>query len=148
MFFVLQAALDFSGDVSLALQIVILFLLILGLPFVREAGNLKNLTWHGYSTVAALLLHSILIFLVMIPSLGDGISELAGASLFFLVTVVSHAALGTIAEIVGVIIVVLWLVPGPKRMACGKRKRWMAPLFIIWVIAVINGTLIHILGVL
>ncbi len=148
MLITLQAALDFSGDISLALQIVVLFLLILGLPFIRGAGNLKNLMWHGYSTVAALVLHSVIIFWVMIPSLSDGIGELAGASMFFLITVISHVVMGTIAEIIGVIIVVLWLAQGTKKMACLKRKKWMAPLFIVWVISVINGMLIHLLGML
>jgi hypothetical protein len=148
VFFVLQAALDPIGDISVALQVAVLFLLIIGLPFVRGAGSNKNLMWHGYSTVVALALHSVLIFLVMVTSLADGIGELAEASFFFLATVISHIVLGTLAEILGVIIVILWLLPGPKMMACGKRKKWMMPIFIIWIISVINGLLIHFLGML
>ena len=148
MFVMVQAALDPIGNISLALQIVILFLLILGLPFFRGAINRKNLVWHGYSTVAALVLHSILIFLVMIPSLSNGIGELAEISILNLFTIISHAILGTLAEILGLTIVLLWVISGINSMACGKRKRWMMPLFIIWVISIVNGILIHVLGML
>jgi len=64
------------------------------------------------------------------------------------VTVWSHAVLGTVAEVLGVIIVVAWLVKGPSKMSCVVWNRWMIPTFIIWVVAVVNGALVHILGLL
>jgi hypothetical protein len=57
------------GNVSLALQIVILFLLVLGLPLLRGRSTRRTLMLHGYSTVLALVFHTILIFIVMVPSL-------------------------------------------------------------------------------
>ena len=80
-------ALDPIGNVSLSLQIVILFLLILGLPIFRGKNSQKNFTLHGYSTIAALVLHTILIFLVMIPSFTEGFSELGELTLFNSITV-------------------------------------------------------------
>ena len=68
------------GDISLVLQVVILFLLILGLPLVRRTGNKKNLMRHGYLTVLALILHTILILIVMIPSFSSGFGELGELS--------------------------------------------------------------------
>ncbi len=147
MFFALQATLDPVGNISLVLQIVILFLLILGLPRVRGPSN-ANLLWHGYSTLAALVLHTILIFLIMVPTLTDGLGEIAELSSLSAFTVWSHAVLGTAAEVFAIILVVAWLVPGPKRMACARKKKWMLPIFIVWVISVVNGTIVHVLGLI
>jgi hypothetical protein len=141
-------ALDPVGNVSLILQIIILFLLVLGLPFFRGQINRKNFMLHGYSTVIALVLHTILIFLVMIPTFTNGLGELAGLSLFDSLTVWSHAVLGTVAEVLAIILVVSWLSKGPLQLACGRWKQWMMPIFIVWVISIINGALIHILGML
>jgi hypothetical protein len=148
MFYVLGVALDPVGNVSLVLQIVILFLLILGLPFFRGPSNKKNFMLHGYSTVIALILHTFLIALVMIPTFTNGLSELGGLSLFDSVTVWSHIVLGTAAEALGIILVAVWLRGGPSKLGCVRWRKWMTPIFAVWVISIINGALIHILGML
>jgi hypothetical protein len=143
-----MVALDPVGNVSLVLQVVILFLLILGLPLVRGATTKKNLMLHGYLTVVALGLHTVLIFVVMIPSFSNGFEELGGLSVVNSFTVWSHAVLGTAAEVIAIALIVPWLYRHPSRMACARMKKWMMPTFIIWVIAIVNGALIHILGML
>jgi hypothetical protein len=143
-----MVALDPIGNVSLILQIVILFLLILGLPLVKGANTKQNLMRHGYLTVIALALHTILIFVVMIPSFTKGVGEIAGLSLIDSFNILSHVILGTAAEILAIIIIVPWLYKQPSKMACAKLKKWMWPTFIIWTISIINGTLIHVLGML
>lgn len=148
LFSVLAVALDPVGSVSLSLQVVILFLLILGLPFVRGQNNKKNLTLHGYSTVAALVLHTILILLVMIPSFTSGFSEFGELTLSNSITVWSHAVLGTTAEVLGIVLVVSWLRMGPSKMVCALWKKWMMPTFIVWTVSIVNGALVHILGML
>lgn len=140
--------LDPVGNTSLTLQIVILFLLVLGLPFFRGQRNQKNLTTHGYFTVAALILHTILILIVMIPSFTSGLGELSSLTLFNAVTVWSHIVLGTVAEVLGIIIIGGWLGRGPKKITCYMLRRWMMPTFVIWVISIVNGALIHILGMI
>lgn len=140
--------LDPIGNISLILQITILFLLILGLPLIRIRDTKKNLMRHGYSTVVALILHSILIFIVMIPVFSNGIPELSELDFFSSLTVYSHVILGTLAEILGVIIVVFWFSKPLMNMACARLRKVMLPLFIIWIISLINGSLIHILGLL
>ncbi len=141
-------ALDPVGNVSLILQIVILFLLVVGLPFFRGQTTSKNFMLHGYSTIAALVLHTFLIFLVMIPVFSGGFGELSGLSLFYSITIWSHVVLGTAAETLGIILIVFWVSKGISRMACGRLKKWMVPIFVVWVISIVNGALIHILGML
>ncbi len=143
-----MVALDPVGNVSLILQIVILFLLVLGVPLIRGVNTKKNMMRHGYLTVAALVLHSVLIFVVMVPSFGNGLSELGGLSGLDSLDIWSHVVLGTAAEVMAIFIIVPWLAKGPSLMTCARMKRWMMPTFIIWVIAIVNGTLIHVLGML
>jgi hypothetical protein len=140
--------LDPVGNISLVLQVVILFLLILGLPFVKGIGAKKNLVLHGYLTMLALVLHTILIFVVMIPSFSSGLGELGELPFLNAFNVWSHAILGTAAEILGFIIVGFWVSKPLSNMACARVKKVMLPLFIIWTISLINGALIHILGML
>jgi hypothetical protein len=148
MFSLLAMPLDPVGNVSLSLQIVILFLLVSGIPLVRGQNSRRNLIRHGYSTALALVLHTILILIVMIPTLIGGVSEFAGLSLFYAITVWSHAVLGTTAEVLAIILVASWLRQGPSRMMCATWKKWMMPTFIIWTISIVNGALVHILGML
>jgi hypothetical protein len=146
--YTMSVPLDPIGNISLVLQVVILFVLLLGLPFVKGTGNSKNFIRHGYLTVLALVLHAILIFIVMIPAFAEGIVEISNLPLLSTINVLSHAILGTIAEVLGFVIVGLWVSKPLKNMACLKAKRIMLPLFIIWTISLINGAIIHILGML
>ena len=147
-----MVALDPVGNVSLVFNVVILFLLILGLPLIRGANKgvnaKRNFIRHGYLTLIALVLETALIFVVMIPSFLSGAGELSGLSIFDSVNVWSHLVLGTLAEVLAIIIIVPWLYKHPSKMACGRMMKWMMPTFIIWTIVVATGTLIHVLGML
>jgi hypothetical protein len=84
--------------------------------------------------------------MIMVPTFSNGIGELSNLPPLYLFNVLSHAVLGTIAEIMGLIIIFYWVLKSPKKMQCVKMRRWMMPLFVIWVISLINGALIHIVG--
>jgi hypothetical protein len=144
----LASALDPVGNVALVLQVTILFMLILGLPFVKSEGSKKNLMRHGYLTTLAVALHTVLIFVVMVPSFVNGFNGLAGQSIEDLLNVWSHVVLGTVAEALGVLLIVAWLHRPPSTLACSRWKKWMMPTFVIWVISLVGGTLIHILGMM
>ncbi len=145
-------ALDPVGNVSLVFNVVVLFLLIIGLPLIRggrKTVNAKrNFIRHGYLTIVALLLETILIFVVMVPSLLSDVSELGELSILDSANIWSHVVLGIIAEALGFAIVALWLYNRPSTMACGKTVKWMTPIIVIWIIVVATGTLIHVLGML
>ena len=148
MFSSLAVALDPVGNVSLALQVAILFLLILGLPFVRGSNTKKNLMRHGYLTAFAVILHTVLIFVVMVPTFVSGVAGLGATGLLDILNVWSHVILGTVAEVLGVILVAVWLRYGPSRMMCARLKKWMVPTFVIWVISLVGGSIVHILGMI
>ncbi len=140
--------LDVMGNISLSLQVAIMFLLILGLPLSHGVGGKKNLMRHGYLTVVALVLHAILIFWAMIPTFVNGLMDISNLPILSAINVWSHIVLGTFAEILGIIIVAFWFRKPLNMMYCAKMKKWMLPLFIIWMISLVNGSLIHILGIL
>lgn len=140
--------LDPVGNVSFVIQIVILFLLVLGVPLAKGQINQKNLIRHGYLTVAAVVLHTISIFIVMIPSLVGGAEDFGELSIWASITVWSHAVLGTLAWVLGIIIIAAWLRKTPSKMMCVKVKKWMLPTFIIWLIAIFNGAIVHIFSLL
>ena len=140
--------LDPVGNVALVLQIAILFLLVLGLPFVKGLNGKKNLKRHGYSTVLAVVLHTVLIFAVMVPSFVMGFGEIGGLTFLDALNFLSHAVLGTVAEVLGIFLVVSWLRKSPSMMACARWRRWMMPTFVIWAISIVGGAAIHILGMI
>jgi hypothetical protein len=147
-------SLDLLGNISLVLQVVILFLLILGILFVKGIGAKKNLSLHGYLTVFALILHTILVFVVMLPTIGSGFGGIGELSLANMFIVYSHAILGSAAEILGFVVVVVvvvvgyWISKPLPKFGCARVKKVMLPLFVIWAISVANGALIHILELL
>ncbi len=140
--------LDLMGNISLSLQVAILFLLILGLPLSHGVSGKRNLMRHGYLTVVALVLHAILIFWDMIPTLVNGLPAINSLPILSAVNVWSHIILGTFAEVLGGIIVAFWFSKPLNILYCARLKKWMLPLFIIWMISLINGSLIHILQIL
>jgi hypothetical protein len=135
------------GDASLVLQVAVFFLLILGLPFVKGIGTKKNFIIHGYLTVFALILHIIGTLIVMIPSFGSGFAGLSEISFFSSFIFWPHVILGTVAPILGFIVVGFWVSKPLSNMACLKMKKMMMPLLIIWAISLIFGALVHILGI-
>jgi len=136
------------GYVSLGFQVLIFFLLILGLPLVRGAWNKKNLMRHGYLTVLALTLHVSLTIILMIPTIDGGFGALNGLSFLDSFIVWSHLILGTAAIILGFIVVGFWLSKPLSNMACLRAKKIMLPLLILWTISLISGAIIHIFGIL
>ena len=144
----MPVALDPLGNTVLSLQIVILFLLILGLPFVRGRDSRRNVFRHGYFTLLALVLHTVLIFLVMVPSLGSNLQAIGGLSILESINVWSHAVLGTVAEVSGIAVVASWVSKSPSKMKCVRMRKWMLPIFVIWTISLVNGAVIHLLGII
>jgi hypothetical protein len=140
--------LDPVGNISLIFQMIALFLLILGLPAVSRKQDFEWAPRHGYLTLGALVLHTALIFIVMVPVFMEGIPEIGEIPVLWQVNVVSHVILGIIADVLGWVIVLNWLIGSPKKMKCVRFRTLMTPLFIIWTISVINGAILHIIGML
>jgi len=141
-------ALDLMGNITLTLSVTILFMLVLGLPLVRGISSKQNLIRHGYLTIPALVLQTILIFVTMIPSFLRGFAEIPSLPPTFAIDIWLHTVLGIFAEAMGFWFVGLWLLFSRSRMRCVTAKKYMTPSLIIWVISIISGALIHLLQML
>jgi hypothetical protein len=140
--------LDQLGSISLALQVVILFILILGLPVARGAGSKKNFIRHGYLTVLALVLHTSLTFGIMIPTFSRDIVNVTNLPILYETNVLAHVVLGITAEVLGYVVVGFWVSKPLKNMGCIKARKIMLPIFIIWTLSLVTGALMQIFGIL
>jgi len=111
---------------------VIFLLLILGLPFVKGIGNKKNFAIHGYLTILALVLHIFLIFVIMIPSVGGGFRILVGLPVFYAFLFWVHVAFGTVAAVLGFVVIGFWVSRPLSKMGCMRIRKAMIPLFLIY----------------
>jgi len=134
------------GNISLAFQVAILFILILGLPLARGTGSKKNFIRHGYLAAFALVLHSTVTFLIMIPTFTQGIVNVTGLPILYQISVLSHVIFGITAEVLGFVVVGFWVSKPLKNMGCMKVRKIMLPLFILWTISLVTGALIQIFG--
>jgi hypothetical protein len=81
----------------------------------------------------------------MIPSFTNNFDVVLSLSPLSALNTWLHVGLGVVAEVAGFVYVVMWLAFSPSTMQCIRFRRYMMPTFIIWIIAVISGTLIHLL---
>ncbi|MGD0450145.1 MAG: hypothetical protein ABSA79_03690 [Candidatus Bathyarchaeia archaeon] len=132
----------------MTLSVVAVFLLVLGLPLVKGIDTKKNLTRHGILTIVALGLQTVLIFVIMVPSFVDHFGEIVSLQPTFSINIWLHVVLGSLALISGFFYVGLWLSLYSSGLRCARAKKYMMPTLIIWIIAIINGALIFLLGML
>jgi hypothetical protein len=127
---------ELPQDITLLSQIAILLILIVGYKSVKD----KKLQSHGLIMTAAVILHSLTIFLVMIPSFIIYFDVLLTSpfSTGILITWI-HVIVGILAELLGVFLVLGWRFRPQLIKICIQRKRIMWPLLILWTLASILG---------
>lgn len=128
----------FRADLNLVVQIAMGLMLLVGMALARK----KNFTAHKYCQSSVMVLNLAMIFLIMAPSfhsqvqprVPDGLNEA-----YYAIPYV-HALLGTLAELLGLYIV---LVAGtklvPKRLRFKRYKPWMRTELALWWIVILIG---------
>jgi uncharacterized membrane protein YozB (DUF420 family) len=128
------------ATVSLVLQIVILVLLF---GSVGLKGR-KKFRQHGMTMLLAVVLHTITILLVMIPSFVSGFIPYFSTNISDTVSIIAivHGAAGILAEVLGV-----WIVTSLRLRKslqyCAPRKKLMRITLILWLIALFLGVLLY-----
>lgn len=132
---------EITADFTLLLQIVILFVLLLGYKLKMD----KRFRRHGITMSLGVVLHVISILLVMIPSL-ISFSDLLITEISTIPVLVTwiHALIGLLAVIVGLFLIVEWRFRYPPKMTCAKRRPFMKPLFTMWTIASLLGIVVYV----
>jgi uncharacterized membrane protein YozB (DUF420 family) len=131
-----------SADFTLLLQIVIFVVLLAGFVMARVKRSFLR---HGVIMGVAVVLHTISILIVMMPSLlsSGGLFENWAGSLPL--AVASHAALGILVEILGAYLVLIWALHPKDAQSCLKRKTAMRVVLVSWLIELILGAYVYIL---
>jgi hypothetical protein len=138
---------ELVGDVSLVLNVLSLFLVIIGV-FGRR-GSSRVLLRHGYLSVAGLTLKIATVVVAMIPPLlFEFPMELQDFSVFQTAFLVVKVTLGIAGAIMGLICIVPWLLKNREEKSCDKVRRWMLPTLIVWILEVALGAIVHLGGIL
>ena len=121
----------FRADLNLVIQIAMGIVLLAGMALARR----KKFREHKYCQMTVILLNLILIATIMLPSFHRQVGPQLPLGLrdSYYVIATLHAGLGTIAELLGLYIV---LVAGtkllPGRLRFRRYKPWMRTLIVLW----------------
>lgn len=128
----------FRADLNLVVQIAMGLMLLVGMALARK----KNFSAHKYCQASVMVLNLAMIFLIMAPSfqsqvqprVPDGLNEA-----FYAVPYV-HALLGTLAELLGLYIVLVAATKlVPKKLRFKRYKPWMRTELALWWLVILIG---------
>ncbi len=131
------------ADLILLFEIIMGFGLLAGTLLARQ----KRFWLHAWCQSIVVLLNSVIIGFLMVPSfqlqVAPKIPARLGKSYYALAT--AHAALGSIAEIAGLYIV---LSAGtsvlPQRYRLTKYKLWMRSVLMLWWLVILLGLMTYV----
>jgi hypothetical protein len=129
------------GEVSLIINIIALFLLIVGV--VRRKGSKKVLLRHGYLSILGFALKMITVSFIMIPTLVMTPIEMSKFSPLDYWIIIAKVTFGILGTVMGFICIVPWFFKPLNQMACIKVKRWMLPTFLVWTLSVVLGAVVR-----
>ncbi|MEW6128627.1 MAG: DUF420 domain-containing protein [Acidobacteriota bacterium] len=125
-------------NLNLVVQIVMGLALLVGWALARK----KNYTAHKYCQSSVMLLNLVMIFLVMSPSFHRQVQPQIPQGLndpYYLVALI-HAGLGTIAELLGLYIVLVAATNlVPKKLRFDNYKPWMRTELALWWAVLLFG---------
>jgi len=120
----------FRADLNLVLQILMGLALLAGGRLARR----KNFRAHAVCQSAVMIFNLILIGMIMLPAFHRQVRPKipSGLNDAYYLTAATHAGLGTLAELLGlyVVLVATKLLPGPLRFK--NWKRWMKTTLALW----------------
>jgi plastocyanin/uncharacterized membrane protein YozB (DUF420 family) len=128
----------FRADLNLVTQMAMGAALLAGMFLARK----KNFRAHKYCQASVMILNLLMIFLVMAPSFHKQVEPQVPGGLkeaYYLVPY-AHAALGTIAELLGLYIVLVAATKlVPKRLRFDRYRPWMRTCLALWWLVILIG---------
>lgn len=131
-------AAPFLSDVNLLFQIAIFIFLALGL----SAKFKRRYIAHGAVMSIALILNTVSILIIMVPSFLSNPGLFENLSSPLPLTVI-HITLGSLAEVLGIILVAAWALSIHNIEGCIKRKRIMLITIFLWLVNLILGVFMY-----
>jgi hypothetical protein len=126
----------FISTVSLAFQLAVLALLIVGFRFKLRL----RFRLHGIFMLTAVVVHLIFIGSIMVPSFVSIIVEKPAIAIDVLAPF--HAAAGTATAILGVWIVGGWRMRQSTKF-CAPKRKFMLATFILWLVTLSLGVIFY-----
>ena len=128
----------FRADLNLVVQVAMGFALLFGMALARR-GNYRA---HKYCQSTVMILNLVMIFLIMVPSFHKQVQPQVPGGLkeaYYLVPYI-HATLGTIAEVLGLYIVLVAATKLlPKKLRFKRYKPWMRTELALWWLVILIG---------
>src|SRR6185369_172619 len=128
----------FRADLNLVVQVAMGLALLFGMALARR-GNYRA---HKYCQSSVMILNLLMIFLIMAPSFHKQVQPQIPGGLkeaYYLVPY-AHAALGTIAELLGLYIVLVAATKLlPKRLRFDRYRPWMRTCLALWWVVILIG---------
>lgn len=129
----------FLVDLNLLIQIIIFAVLVTSLIFKFK----KNYMKHGATMGIAIALNTVSVLLVMVPSLLSQQGLFENLTTSFALATISHAILGSLAEILGIYLLATWIFHRHDVKTCFKNKRIMRATTFLWLVELIVGVYIY-----
>ena len=102
-------------------------------------SNLKHAVMMG----SAIVLHTVAIFAIMLPSLLSLSMSVILKNLSRLALVTTHSMIGSLVEIMGVWLVASWLFNRSNVEKCFKRKNVMRVTIALWLTELVLGIFVY-----
>jgi hypothetical protein len=140
--------LDFQGNVVSVIQVIALILLVIGVYPYRIRTRNRNLIIHGFLSITATGLNLATVLYIMIPAFSEDFISIGQSTFVQLAVIWSHAVLGVVAIVLGLVIIFSWITHPLAELGCTKTWRLMIPTFVIWAFALVLGLVIHIFNIM
>jgi len=124
------------ASASLAIQLAVLVLLIVGFEFKRRIGY----RLHGIFMLSAVALHLVTIAVIMVPSFI--IITLEELPMLIVAFSSFHGIAGLITAILGIWIVGGWRLRQSTKF-CAAKKKFMLATFILWLTTLFFGVILY-----
>ncbi|MCW4051866.1 MAG: DUF420 domain-containing protein [Candidatus Bathyarchaeota archaeon] len=129
------------ADLNLVLQISILMLLIAGVVIARLRRKFNR---HGVLMGIALALNTMSIVIVMLPSILSFSGLFANLSTPAVI-VVTHAVLGVLVEVLGILLVANWIAQRVNIKSCVGRRNLMRVTLLLWFLELVVGIYVYVM---
>jgi len=129
------------GLPNLSFQLLIFILAILGVVLVLRRSLIK----HCRLLNLAIILNLVSVFVVMVPSFLQFTSALtlAGLRSLEVLIMVTHGAVGTVALILSVIVILRMTNRVPALVRIAPAKSLMRVTFLLWLLSLLMGLMIY-----
>jgi len=125
------------ADLNLVLQVLMGLALLLGWRLARK-GNFQA---HGLCQSAVMVLNLILIVMIMLPAFNRQVAAKipSGFHNAYYLAAAIHASLGTLAELLGLYVVLVATKLLPETLRFKNWKRWMKTTLALWWLTLLFG---------